>query len=435
MSVVGSKPKAPTAQTHKQDVTAKPALPATTQPAPAPPTVATSQAAQGFESGRAAGQLIAPLMDGSAQGVASKMNAKDATASRSQVNTARVLADISGATAQAAPARKGGAAKPLDAALASGNAKEAGAVLAGQSNADKLKTLGSVDKAQLQPLVEGVRSGAITDPKVAMAINLEQLGRTSWGRKNGDEVENLREKFKDNKVSFSADPDGPTGNVAAWAFTDKDGNVALHQDLMRHPELATASLANEAVHSEITAKGKPFPEYLTEETRSTVAEAQVWGELRGKVKDNSHAAAKDTESNHAIYAAGGEAAVRAETAAVYAHGNALAGKWDRVQSMVDGLAGHKDSQKKMVASQGKQLGEAAARLAQHRGDLAAKNSPGDADKVAEAKHDAMDNEMKRLAKALKGAPKEVVAAANAAVESALGEVSAAGFQFYIDAKG
>jgi hypothetical protein len=60
------------------------------------------------------------------------------------------------------------------------------------------------DSKTFEKLVGGIRAGVIKDEELAMAVSIELLANTPWGKKEGhDYVDNLKELYKEGRIRFS----------------------------------------------------------------------------------------------------------------------------------------------------------------------------------------------------------------------------------------
>jgi len=392
-------------------------------PPPAAPAPRASPHTSGVEA-QPAGRLIPVVRRTDSAPVASRLGAADLQSTRGSIAMSRVMADVRSGQMQAASP---GVAEMqynrtiqgnVRGALGRGDVRAAGEELKGQTNDEMLATLQQLDRTQFGKLVEGVRSGAITDDKVAMAINVETLGRTQWARTHGDEVDNLRERFARGKVSYSDNPDGKTETTGDLAYTDTKGSVTLHRDMMAHPEIAAAALANESVHShgavEGAQSGSSTVQYLEEETASSVADAAVWKELRGNSPDRNHPLAADSEALVKVHQQGGVDGMRAHVAASYASSLAAAGQYQSPRDILVQLADQKSTQQVLTAEQAEQLAGAAATM------------------WPDANANGQGNvQIQDLAKAVRHASPEARAAAEARIRRDLGDQRADFFAFAV----
>ncbi|MCI0618665.1 hypothetical protein L0244_37280 [bacterium] len=162
-----------------------------------------------------------------------------------------------------------------------------------------LQRLHDRDPKTFEKLVAGIRAGAINDEKLAMAVFVELLANTPWGKKEGqDYVDNLKELYKEGRLRFSdlSAEDALGKTVADNEEDSKNGKgtkskIEIDRSLLLTPEGAAAVLAHESVHARHNQLGiaEAFGSILEDEVESRTAEVKVWSYF-GKEKYKTGAA-------------------------------------------------------------------------------------------------------------------------------------------------
>lgn len=210
--------------------------------------------------------------------------------------------------------------------------------------------------------MQAVRSGAVADKKVSMAVSIELAASTPWGKSAAGKavLTQVRTMYEQGKLAFGKVPGDNLGYTKPDKAPDPGKAVrsvmTMSEKLIGTPEGLASVLAHEGLHAFHYAKGTTPVSALDSEVAGNLAGARVWAELgpdKEKVPAGGPAAdaLKTLKEDALVFDPKGsktqnQAKMELHVATEYAYGHARAGtkgRYEESARMIEQVLGRSDA--------------------------------------------------------------------------------------------